>query len=275
MKLINDFCWWLSRCSNALRRRDGKYMLVQEKRLQRLLMPIFNKQLQFVLQIMRDVPSLRENAIRTNSQADLNYLDDQLKRLPGTTKLAETIIASAKMTLNKGGKRTVDELKLGKFGIAFDLKHPDAVKYINDKKTLQLSDYKGSINHTTKERIKTIISDGIAEGKSYSELATSIKSQGEAGVFSRARAELIASHELGEAYNTGQMIPVDELTARYPDVKVQKIWLTVGDDAVTEECEANGDEGWIDYNEDFASGDFAPPRSLNPRCRCSWSQRIE
>ena len=258
-----------------LRRVDGKYMLAQERRLQARLNTLLKVQMKYCVEILTDLPSLREAGIQKNSASDNNYLDEKLRSLPAVGRIAETIVAIAKPTLNKGGQKSVKELELGKFGISFSLKHPDAVDYLNTKQRLLLSDYKGTITYTTKNNIKRIVTKGLEEGKAYTELAKDIKMQGEAGVFSRARAELIASHELGEAYNAGQKIPVDELIGKYPGIKVEKIWLTVGDDAVTPECEANGDEGWIDYNSDFSSGDPYPPRTDHPRCRCSWSQRIE
>src|SRR5208282_2235305 len=50
-----------------------------------------------------------------------------------------------------------------------------------------------------------------------------------------------------------------------------KRWVTVGDDAVEEICLANEDQGVIDLDEDFDSGDDAPP--AHPNCRC-WLEPV-
>ena len=45
-----------------------------------------------------------------------------------------------------------------------------------------------------------------------------------------------------------------------------KEWTTAEDDLVSEDCEANGDQGPIGIDEAFDSGDDAPP--AHPQCRC-------
>jgi len=47
---------------------------------------------------------------------------------------------------------------------------------------------------------------------------------------------------------------------------MEKKWLTVGDDLVSEECDANEAEGWILSDAVHMSGHMHPPRF--PGCRC-------
>jgi len=46
-----------------------------------------------------------------------------------------------------------------------------------------------------------------------------------------------------------------------------KAWLTVGDANVCEDCQTNEDEGPIPIDQEFPSGDDAPPQ--HPDCRCN------
>lgn len=264
-KIINDTIWWLNRNKALLTRNDGKFILRQEARVRAGLNRIFRQQMKYLLQEFK----------KTDLFTSTNALDDQLNNIvdgmPGQSKLVETILIYAASSMKKGGETTVKKLALKEFGIDFSLKHPSAVAYLDAKRSLELSNYRGNINSRTKSRIVEIVRDGVLNGKSYGEVAEAIAAQGEAGVFSAARSELIAVREMAQAYEQGRVAPIYDFTARFPNRQVVKSWLTAGDDQVTPECEENEEQGWIRFDESFPNdGDQQEaPRSGNPRCRCT------
>lgn len=270
--LLKDFAWWLSRNAALLKRPNGKFLRTQEKRMQKKLQAILNKQLNWVLDALKGWKGL--NSIEKNTLND--EVDGLLSGMPGKESLVEAVLFYTKLTMDKGGKTSVKTLGLKEFGISFTLKHPDAVKYLKDKETLELSNYKGNITFTTKSKIKEIIADGILKGKSYTEIAQDISAQGQAGVFSSARAELIAVRESAYAYEFGKKVPMDEFVAKNPERTVVKYWQTVGDSQVTPECEENEAASPIGYNEAFPNdgNQQTAPRDGNPRCRCATSYEI-
>lgn len=196
-------------------------------------------------------------------------IDDILLKMPGQSTFTKGLVASVKLVLDKGGKTAVAEFGLKKFGISFNLKHPGAVKYLKEKERFQLSDYRGTIHDTTKQGIKKILVRAAANGQSYQVTAEQIVAQGEAGVFSTKRAQLIATREIGVAYEEGNALPIRDFRNRYPDRVVMKFWQTVEDDRVTEKHRKNQDDGWIPVEQKFSgTGDDKAPGSDNPRCRC-------
>jgi hypothetical protein len=263
-KTISDFIWFLSRNVAMRKIPNGKFLLQQEKRMQRKLQTVLQKQLNWVLKELKNISSL--NSIKKNTAGD--DIEKLLARMIGKEELVETIVFYSSTTLKKGGETSVKDLALRKFGIKFDLKHPAAVKYFSEKMALELSNYRGNISSTTNNRVKEIILDGIEKGRSYTDVAAEITAQGKAGVFSQSRAEMIAVHEAREAYEAGRSFPIDDFLEKNPDRKVEKAWNTVGDNRVTEECKANEDQSWIDFEKKFSSGDDHAPRSDHPRCRC-------
>lgn len=269
-KLIEDFCWYLSRNIAMRKIPNGKFLLQNEKRFQKKMAAVLKKQMNWTVKGLNRFFS--ENSIQKNTIA--GEIDDFLSGMVGKNELVETITFYSKSTLKKGGETSVKDLGLRQFGISFTLKHPEAVKYLRDKIALELSNYKGNISSTTNQRVKEIILDGIEKGRSYTDVAAEITKQAEAGVFSQARAEMIAVHESREAYEAGRSFPIEDFLKDNTDRKVEKGWSTVGDDRVTPECKANEDEGWIDYDGSFSSGDKRAPRYGNPRCRCVTNHQI-
>lgn len=48
------------------------------------------------------------------------------------------------------------------WGVSFNLPTDDAVKYLDNFKNFNLSDYQGAISHTTKNEIRLLVQDAIA-----------------------------------------------------------------------------------------------------------------
>lgn len=261
---------------NALRQRpDGKFVLAQKARLERELKFSWLAQLNYCLAIAKDVlPDNAPNLIRKLDNATKKSITDKLKKMPKKEQIANDINDRQATTLERGAKRAIATHSLGKFGIGYDTVNKRAKEFLGGKLSHELSDYRGTIQETTVERISTILYDAYESGKSYQETSKLIQAQGKSGVFSQARGELIATREIGIAYETGNFLPMKEFSDQYPDRQVVKYWDTVGDDRVTEECQANENQGELELDDKFKSGDMTAPREENPRCRCTTITKI-
>ncbi len=118
-----------------------------------------------------------------------------------------------------------------------------------------------NITDSLRSRIQQLITDGLADNIGNRAIADSIEEEG----FSSVRAELIAFTEIRSANSQGAL---DAFKAADDNgVNVQKAWLTAGDDKVCDDiCQPNQDQGPIDVDEEFDSGDQRTPG--HPRCRC-------
>ena len=127
-----------------------------------------------------------------------------------------------------------------------------------------------TIDETTRRTVAAIIGRGEADGLSYSDIARRIvKRFDEFGdpapqKHIRNRAELIATYELGQAYESAGRQTMNRLSAK--GIPMEKSWLTVGDDRVSALCRSNQDEGWIPLDEAHQSGHQQP--CGHPACRC-------
>lgn len=153
-------------------------------------------------------------------------------------------------------------------GLNFDLKNPRAVAYFKEFK----SRLKNDLDSTTKERIETIITQGLEDGVSYDVIARMIKQ--EFASFAkppkggpkhiRTRAQLVAVTELGDSYAAGSIGMVRG--AMGSGLQFEKAWLTSRDSRVSDGCRENAAIGWIPIDTPFPSGHDHPTRF--PGCRC-------
>jgi SPP1 gp7 family putative phage head morphogenesis protein len=156
-----------------------------------------------------------------------------------------------------------------KFGseISLTLKNPRAVKFIATNGAAKVT----MINDTTREYIQTVLTEGLEQGWSYAKTAKAIKDRfaefaiGAPQEHIRSRAELVAVTESANAYGQGNLMFAQEM--QDAGLTMEKSWLTVGDDRVSEICQENEDAGWISVDDQFPSGDDAEP--AHPSCRCT------
>lgn len=159
--------------------------------------------------------------------------------------------------------------RVAEFGIdyAFDLKNPRAIAAIKDRAAAAVA----NIDATTRDEIARIITQGMEEGYNYQKVARQIVAKyeefglGKPQAHIRNRAELIAVTEAAEAYETGNRLVIDEMTA--VGLEMEKQWSTVGDDRVSAGCRENSQAGWIPVDQPFPSGHQHAPRF--PGCRCA------
>lgn len=157
--------------------------------------------------------------------------------------------------------------------MSFDLAHPGAQLHLKDYCAAAVT----GIDETTRKSMKAIIARGEREGKSYAEIARAMVRKfddfGEVvpQKHLQNRAELIAVHELGQAYESASRQTVDSLLN--DGLPIIKYWSNTGDSRVSAGCRANTAAGWIPAEQEFPSGHQHGPRF--PGCRCSVCYEID
>lgn len=122
------------------------------------------------------------------------------------------------------------------------------------------------ITDSTRDDLRGIIGDVYSGDLEASDLSDAIMN---AGSFSEDRADLIARTETIKANAQGSL--EGYRAARDAGVKVKKAWNP--DAGACPICQENGDAGAIDLDEDFPSGDDAPP--AHPNCECDLVPEVE
>lgn len=157
------------------------------------------------------------------------------------------------------------------FGIRFDLKNPRAVAYLE----AHGAELVRGIDETTRDYIRTVITEGAAKGWSYDRMARAITARysefavGRPQLHIDSRAHMIAVTEVGNAYAEGNLQVAQGLAAA--GIPMEKRWDTVGDERVSELCQGNEAAGWIPLEEAFPSGHMRPLG--HPACRCDLLSR--
>lgn len=273
----NELEWRLSRNASLLRRTDGKFIRAQEKRMAKRVALLFRKQANWLIEALKDVVPFKEGE---QNALEFQELETLLASLPFGPDVAEAVVGVMKTSVTKGGKTSTKALNLGQYGITFDALNAKALQFLGGKLSHELSNFRGNINQTTVTRISEILAEAAKTGQSYSKTAQLIRDQTDAGVFSQARAELIATREVGIAYEEGKRIPVQEFKQKFPGRVIEKAWQTVNDSKVTPTHKLNQQKGWIFFEERWPSppngtGDLTAPASDHPRCRCFTKYRIQ
>lgn len=116
-----------------------------------------------------------------------------------------------------------------------------------------------SMDEETKRRLGLVVKNGIQNKRGIPGLARDIKKS--FSDMSRFRSQLIARTETTFALSQSSLDTMQDMGID------GKEWVTVGDDDVTPDCEANEAEGVIPVNQSFSGGTMAPPQ--HPSCRCT------
>ena len=151
--------------------------------------------------------------------------------------------------------------------MSLGMENPRAVAYLK----AHGADLVAGIDDTTKKRIRAIIANGVAEGKTYDEMEQELIDLYEEFAIGKpqqhilSRAHGIVYTESGMAYEEGNAMVAADLKAG--GVEMEKHWQTMEDDRVTDECRANQDEGWIPIDRAHRSGHMQP--LARPYCRCA------
>lgn len=145
----------------------------------------------------------------------------------------------------------------------FDLANPRAVRYVEEVGARLVK-----TSATTRDYIRTIITQGMDEGQSYNQIATAIAQRFEEFAVGKpqqhidSRAHLVAVTETGQAYSEANYQTGEEL--RDAGLTMEKGWSTMGDDRVSEGCQENQDAGWIPFDSEFPGASTTPEGKLRP-----------
>lgn len=118
----------------------------------------------------------------------------------------------------------------------------------------------------TRDMLRATIASGIEQNIGMPEIAAQIE---ESYAFSEERALLIASTEITSANSMGALASYE--AAKEEGVTLKKSWLILED--ACDICQENADQGPIDLDEEFPSGDMAP--GAHPNCRCVLVPEVE
>lgn len=241
------------------------------KRLQKQLERFFHKQKnmfmdkfeQFRDDFPEPVPALKEAATPPGVAPDWEAIWDYIAMMT-VGLVADDITEAARLSMLKAGLASIGTLNIG---MSFTLKNPKAVEYLERYGAKLVA----KIDQTTRDGLRKIIVQATDEGWGYGKTSKTIRDMfdGFSGLkpqlHIRNRAEFIAVTETGNAYESAALMQAQAL--QMAGLPMEKFWLTVGDDRVSDGCQENQDAGWIPIDEPFPSGDDRPLRF--PGCRCA------
>lgn len=124
---------------------------------------------------------------------------------------------------------------------------------------------KWSITSSTRDMIHDAVTQSFVQGYGIAELQTVLQ---ESAAFSESRARMVARTESLRAANDGVKSSLKR--AQAAGVNLKKTWLAAADSC--DDCIDNEDDGPIDMDDTFTTGDDSPP--AHPNCRCSLSAEV-
>ena len=122
-------------------------------------------------------------------------------------------------------------------------------------------DARWAISDTTRETLTDLVTNAVALHWDFDQLADKIT---DTGVFSDARAEMIARTEINRAQNAAVLEMARLAKERDPDWGLKKIWTLGANPCVL--CQEAAAIGAVDIDEDF--GDAGDGTPLHPNCEC-------
>lgn len=139
--------------------------------------------------------------------------------------------------------------------VQFELTNPYYIDALNDQANYLLN--RSKIDDTTRSRMITFIRDSRFATEDINELADNLAYEFEG--ISETRAFVIANTETNQAMSTAQQAFLKENGFQ------KKEWIPAGP-STCPTCQGNADQGPIDVDADFESGDLHPP--AHPNCEC-------
>jgi hypothetical protein len=260
LKLLEALDLFLTEATRARKRR---VLAGLEKRLKGELARAFQRQGRALVKAL-GTRRVRE-AEGEVSQDDLDHYLDTFDEVAEETRslFAEALQDAMSEALAAGAQAVIEELGLK---LNFELKNPRAVAYLE----AHGAELVRGVNDTTRNTIKTLVTDGIRQGSSPDKIARQIIAQynefavGKPQQHIKSRAHLIAVTEVGGAYCEGNVIVAQD--QQEAGLKMEKRWLTVKDNRVSKGCLKNQEAEWIPLDDPFPSGHQRPLRF--PGCRC-------
>jgi hypothetical protein len=206
------------------------------------------------------------DAARENMSSFLKFVD--LLDLSDILNLHEPLIEGLEAILEDTVPRALASVGVNAASELVDQVSADAVAYARARAAELLSvDGDEGLIATTRQAVRDIIANGLENNIGKEGIVADLQ---ESMAFSEARAQLIASTEVAMANADAKKQGWDAVVA--DGATLLKQWFASGEDGVCPECEANEDEGEIEYSEAFSSGDDMEP--AHPACRCVVTARV-
>lgn len=250
------------------RRRKVADLVLPEEKLTARLRTLFRKQERAFLKRLdaARVRQLVSESSRLREADDLPDWEQHFDEAANETRgfFEEALQRWIGAALGAGYRSGSGPLQLG---ISFELANPRAAAYAGERAAALVT----QIDDVTREQLRKLITQAVRDGASYQELAGQIREH-YAGMHTpkpqlhiKDRAEMIAIQELGEAYEQGNYAAGESLMRA--GVELEKYWLTVGDDRVSQEiCAENQAQGWIPFRAEYQSGHLRPLGHVGCRC---------
>jgi SPP1 gp7 family putative phage head morphogenesis protein len=217
------------------------------KKIQAIIRGRFRKQLQAVLKA-KELKLLKE-ADRKLSHQVKSAIGADVASVPVTGKEINAFNAALGVAVVAGSHSAA-----AKFRMAPTSGESFVSEYLKDGGFQRIS---AAIDKTSVDLLSSAVANTYESGGSYEEVVSAIR--GKFGEFSTYRAEMIAQTELNDAYAQG-VLEFGRQTGA-----LGKSWEPDGEACPI--CLDNADQGTIPIDDDFASGDDAPP--AHPNCDCS------
>ena len=200
------------------------------------------------------------NVINIREEYDLEAKQKAAKAIPDLLPLTLTDgmridYTKALTAALEGGYEGLAE----EFGSNSEITQDVIKEFLADHSLTKLT---GGLDETTVERLRTALADTYQAGGDYDALVKAV--QDEYAGFNDVRAGMIAQTEMNAAYNAGRKQLGLDMGFN------EKAWNPDGT-ACVEICVPNVLAGWIPIEDDFESGDDAPPG--HPNCDCSLDVR--
>ena len=192
-----------------------------------------------------------EDPKRAKLEADIAAeIGTHVYMVPVTAEQAKTYEGAVAAAVDAGGDAASDMLSTA----APQSTESFIAEYLKEGGFMRLT---GDIDKTTVDNLASAIAETYESGGSFEDVVQAVKDSFQ--VANDFRARMIAQTELQDAYNQSILHFGREAGA------TQKEWIT--DLAPCAICIANAADGVIDLEDDFSSGDDAPPG--HPNCLCS------
>lgn len=232
----------------------------------RELLSIQKKFVDIILNIFENEYETILKDLKTDQEIKINDLLNSLKKIEiqdnkNFIKKMEDFILSAFNIW----KKAIDKLLSKDVEVVanFGIKQNEALAYAIEKSAEQIT----KINSYTRERINNLITKWIQNGYWYNKIAEILEMDYS---FSKYRARLIASNELGTAYIQGKRQQFNKYREEFGQPWWKK-WVSHRDDKTTEWCLENDNQWWIMYDQEYPSGHQSPPRFTWCRCNEKYS----
>lgn len=229
-----------------------------------------------LLHVKQTVIAHLKAKLAKDASAD-DYADDI--DLTGFQVLVDAAQAQLSAVSEDSAARIIAQLGQGPETAIFDKVNADAVEYSNARaaemvgmkwtkegQLVENPNAKWAITDATRDELRRTIASGLERNIGRDAIIEEIENS---AAFSEERAEMVARTEIARANSQGELISYKEAKDSL-GLTITKFWMVA--DAPCDVCDENGDAGNIELDDDFPSGDDAPPG--HPNCRCALGTNV-